>query len=46
MKVLLDENWKINYISIENVIQSKDEKLISFININGPIDVEKLIKIY
>jgi molybdopterin-guanine dinucleotide biosynthesis protein A len=43
---LLEKNWKINYISVENSIQPLDEKLVSFININGPIDIEKLMKIY
>lgn len=43
---ILDDNWKINFISIEKMIQPIDKKLISFVNINGPIDVEKLIKIY
>jgi len=43
---LLDSDWNINYISIENAIHPIDENLISFININGPIDLEKLMKIY
>ena len=43
---LLDKNWKINYISIENSIQPLDDKFLTFININRPIDVEKLMKIY
>lgn len=43
---LLDKHWKINYISIENSIQSVDEKLLTFININGPIDIKKLMKLY
>ncbi len=43
---ILNKNWKINYISIEDSIQALDEKLITFININGPIDIEKLIKFY
>ncbi len=43
---LIDENWKINYISIENDIQPLDENLVSLININGPIDIEKLLKYY
>jgi molybdopterin-guanine dinucleotide biosynthesis protein A len=42
---ILDNNWKINYISVENSIQPLDKKLVTFININGPIDLEKLIKI-
>ncbi len=43
---ILDDNWKINFISIEKMIQPFDEKLISFFNINGPVDIDKLIKIY
>ena len=43
---ILDESWKINYISIENEIQPLDNKLISLININGPVDIDKLINIY
>ena len=43
---LLDENWKIKYVSIEDLIQPLDKKLVSFININGPIDVDKLMKVY
>ena len=42
---ILDDNWKINYIS-ESSIKAIDKKLISFININGPIDIEKLMKVY
>lgn len=41
---LLDAKWKINYISVENAIQPLDEHLVSLININGPIDIEKLLK--
>ncbi|MFX1572603.1 MAG: molybdenum cofactor guanylyltransferase [Promethearchaeota archaeon] len=43
---LLDKNWKINYLSIENSIKPLDEKLISFININKPEDIEKLMESY
>ena len=39
---LLDKNWNINYISIENLIQPLDKNLHSFININEPSDLEKL----
>ena len=42
---ILDDNWKINYIS-QSSIKAIDNKLISFININGPIDIEKLMKVY
>ena len=40
------DNWNINFISIEEMIQPLDNKLISFININGPVDIDKLINIY
>ncbi|MHA1150661.1 MAG: molybdenum cofactor guanylyltransferase [Promethearchaeota archaeon] len=40
---LIDENWKVNYISIEHLIKPLDKDLRTFININGPIDVEKLM---
>ena len=40
---LIDENWKLNYISIEQAIKPLDEKLRTFVNINGPIDLEKLM---
>lgn len=42
---LLDRNWKINYLSIENVIQPIDNNLLTFLNINSSKDIEKLIKI-
>ncbi len=40
----IDKNWKINYLSVENSIQKLDKNLISLININGPIDLIKLLK--
>ncbi|MFX1392683.1 MAG: molybdenum cofactor guanylyltransferase [Promethearchaeota archaeon] len=43
---LLDSNWKIKYISIENEIKPLDTNFVSFININGPIDIEKLMEVY
>ncbi|UCC18829.1 MAG: molybdenum cofactor guanylyltransferase [Promethearchaeota archaeon] len=42
----IDKDWNINYISIEKAILPLDNKLLSFININGPIDIAKLLKIY
>jgi molybdopterin-guanine dinucleotide biosynthesis protein A len=39
---ILNENWKINYISIENSIQPLDYNLSSFVNINEPSDLERL----
>ncbi len=41
---LLNKNWKITYISIENSLQPIDEKLLSFFNINEIVDIEKLRK--
>ncbi|TFG01227.1 MAG: molybdenum cofactor guanylyltransferase [Promethearchaeota archaeon] len=43
---LIDENWKINYISVEDSIKPLDKNLVSLININGPIDLEKLMNLY
>ncbi|MFW9819145.1 MAG: molybdenum cofactor guanylyltransferase [Candidatus Thorarchaeota archaeon] len=37
---LLDKNWKINYVSIENFIQPLDPQLLSFLNVNGHSDIE------
>ncbi|MFX1314849.1 MAG: molybdenum cofactor guanylyltransferase [Promethearchaeota archaeon] len=42
---LLDNNWKINYVSIENSIIPFDKDLTSFININESADLQKLIDI-
>ncbi|MFW9968656.1 MAG: molybdenum cofactor guanylyltransferase [Candidatus Odinarchaeota archaeon] len=41
----IDKNWKINYVSVENSIQKLDKNLVSLININGPIDLVKLMKL-
>ena len=43
---LIDKQWKINYVSVEQLIQPLDKNLVSLININGPIDISKLIKLY
>ena len=43
---LLDEDWNTNYVSVEKKIQPLDDKLVSFLNINGPIDLIKAIKYY
>jgi len=43
---LLDSNWNINYLSIEDLIKPLDDKLLTFININKPEDIETLIKVY
>jgi len=42
----IDKNWKINYISVENSIQPLDHNLVSLININGPIDIAKVVKLF
>ena len=43
---LLNDEWKIKIISIEEKIENLDEKLLTFININGPIDIEKLMELF
>ena len=43
---LINENWKVNYVPIEYDIKPLDDNLITFINVNGPIDIEKLMEIY
>ena len=43
---LVNENWKVNYVPIEYDIKPLDENLITFVNVNGPIDIEKLMEIY
>lgn len=42
----IDKSWKTNYISVENKIQPLDQNLVSLININGPIDIVKLVKLF
>jgi len=42
---LLSTQWKTNFISIEKDIKIIDKNLFSFININEPIDLEKLKEI-
>lgn len=39
----IDNSWKINYVSVEKSIQPLDHNLVSLININGPIDIAKLV---
>ena len=41
---LFDENWKINYISVEETIKELDNSLLTFLNINRPTDLETLMK--
>ncbi len=43
---ILDKSWNIKYISIEKEIQPLDKKLLTFININSTVDIEKLLEIY
>ncbi len=43
---LIDKNWKINYVPVEEKIQPLDQNLTSLINIKGPIDLVKLSKLY
>ena len=42
----VDKTWKIDYVPVEKSIQPLDENLVSFININGPIDIFKVIKLF
>lgn len=42
----IDKNWNVNYVSVENSIQPLDKNLVSLININGPIDLVKLVKLF
>jgi molybdopterin-guanine dinucleotide biosynthesis protein A len=39
---LLDRKWKTKYISIENEIQSIDNNLLTFINLNKAEDIKNL----
>jgi len=39
---LIDESWNINYLSVEKELKPLDSDLISLININSPIDIEKV----
>ncbi len=43
---IIDESLNINYISVEESIKPLDQNLVSLINVNGPIDLEKVIKLY
>jgi molybdopterin-guanine dinucleotide biosynthesis protein A len=42
----IDKNWKINYVAVEELIQPLDQNLLSLININGPIDISKVMNLY
>ncbi|MBD3197786.1 MAG: NTP transferase domain-containing protein [Candidatus Lokiarchaeota archaeon] len=43
---LIREEWKTNYISVENELIPLDNNLTSLININGPIDIEKAKELF
>jgi len=43
---VIDKSLHINYISVEESIKPLDLNLVSLINVNGPIDLEKVIKLY
>ena len=43
---IIDKSLNINYLSVEESIKPLDQNLVSLININGPIDLEKLIRLY
>ncbi|MGV9198077.1 MAG: molybdenum cofactor guanylyltransferase [Promethearchaeia archaeon] len=43
---ILEKDWNINYISVEEKIKPLDENLLSLINVNGPIDLEKGVELY
>ncbi len=43
---IIDKTWNINYISVEESIKPLDQNLVSLINVNGPIDLEKVNKLY
>ena len=42
----IDKEWNINYISVEDSIEPLDTNLLSLLNINGPIDIAKLMDLY
>lgn len=43
---ILSKKWNIKYVSIEDFIRPLDEKLLNFLNINGPVDLEKLMNLF
>ncbi|MFX0046747.1 MAG: molybdenum cofactor guanylyltransferase [Candidatus Hermodarchaeota archaeon] len=43
---IIDKSLHINYISVEESIKPLDQNLVSLVNINGPIDLDKVIKLY
>ena len=43
---IIDKSLRINYIPVEESIKQLDQNFVSLININGPIDLEKLIILF
>ena len=43
---IIDQSLHINYISVEESLKPLDQNLVSLINVNGPIDLEKVIRLY
>jgi molybdopterin-guanine dinucleotide biosynthesis protein A len=43
---ILNMDWSIKYISVEGEIQPLDEKLLTFLNINNHVDIDKLLEIH
>ena len=43
---ILNMDWSIKYISIEEEIQPLDNKLLTFLNINNHVDIDKLLEIH
>ncbi|MHA1525726.1 MAG: molybdenum cofactor guanylyltransferase [Promethearchaeota archaeon] len=46
MLKIIEENWNTNYISVDDDIQPLDNNFLTFINVNSPIDLEKLFEMY
>lgn len=46
MLKIIEENWNTNYISVDDDIQPLDNNYLTFINVNSPIDLEKLLEMY
>ncbi len=43
---IFKDDWAINYVLVEKKIKQYDKNLLTFLNINGPIDLKKLMKFY
>ena len=46
MLKIIEETWNTNYISVDDAIQPLDNNFLTFINVNSPIDLEKLVAVY